>query len=69
VLALIAHQCFQGREDKGEMWIVEACYLVAEGLPPACALNNKQALALNELLDDVALTWMKASADVKTVFE
>jgi hypothetical protein len=38
-------------------------------LTPACALNDKQALALNELLDDVALTWMKASADVKTVFE
>ena len=36
---------------------------------PACALNDKQVLALNELLDDVALTWMKASADVKTVFE
>jgi hypothetical protein len=32
-------------------------------------LNDKQAFALNELLDNVALTWMKAGADVKTVFE
>ena len=40
-----------------------------QGLTPACALHDKQALALNELLDDAALTWIKAGADVKTFFE
>src|SRR6266478_10049025 len=40
-----------------------------KGLPPACALNDKQALALKELFDDLTLTRIKTCNDVKTFFE
>ena len=51
------------------MWVVETCHLVTERLAPARALDDEQAFALYELLDDVTLARVKAGGDVKTFSE
>jgi hypothetical protein len=51
------------------MRIVQARHLIAEGFTPTGTLNYEETFALDELFDDVTLSWMKASGDVKAFFE